>query len=383
MQEYPVRLDWIKGIPQEPYRNGVGAWEMVVMHYTDNANDTAEGEQTWEEQNWQNAFVHEFIDPNEIVQSANPEYEAWGAGPKANPRAIHLELCSAHTQEDFDRSFDMWCQRAAKYLSERNLGVSSAQPDGSGTLWGHFQVTKYLGGTTHEDPIDYLEKWGVSWDDVIARVQQHYDFFTEPATDFSDVDANRWSYPDIHVVASKDYRFMTGFEDGTFRPEEALTREQKASILNDLIYWVRHTLAPNDPQPGVNPAAFPDVPSDRWSAKCIGVVASVQYGFMKGFEDGTFRPEEPLTREQLASVLNDVVYWVLHSIDGGLPAPTIEVTSFTDVAKDRWSANVIYLAVSYGFLDGFEDGTFRPEESVTREQEAAVLNRFISWIEHA
>lgn len=382
MKVYPVRKDWIQGLPKIPYSKGAGAWDMVVMHYTDNPNDTAEGEQTWEEKTWRDAFVHEFIDPTEIVQSANPDYIAYGAGPVANRRAIHLELCTAHNQEDFDRSFDMWCQRAAFYLSQRNLGVAGAAEDGSGTLWGHFQVKEWLGGTSHEDPVAYLEKWNVSWDDVVERVQKHYDFLHEPTSVFSDVATDRWSYHDITVVSSKAYRFMTGFADGTFRPENPTTREQMASILNDIIYWVYHVVAPTATAPSVAPVTFPDVASDRWSAARIGVVASDAYAFMTGFEDGTFRPEEALTREQMASILNDLVYWMKNCVDGSLPDPQHDIIAFPDM-EDRWSFEVVHMAVSYGFLDGFSDGTFRPQEVLTREQSAAVLNRFISWVEHA
>jgi N-acetylmuramoyl-L-alanine amidase CwlA len=174
MNLYSVNKQWIDGLPWTVYRGGVGAYEGVVMHYTDNPNDTAAGERAWESQNFNDAFVHEFIDPNEIIQVANPDYIAYGAGQFANARFIHLELCTAKNQDDFDGSFDMWCQRAAVYLANGTLGISPAQPDGSGTLWGHFQVTQYLGATTHMDPLDYLQKWGKTWQDVVDRVQLQY-----------------------------------------------------------------------------------------------------------------------------------------------------------------------------------------------------------------
>lgn len=176
MQIYDVKYQWITGLPQIPFRNGNGSYEGVVMHSTDNPNDSAAIEREWEARTFNDAFVHEFIDPVEIIQVANPDFIAYGAGPIANQRFIHLELCSAHTEIDFEHSFDMWCQRAAFFLAKRRLGVSSAQPDGSGTLWGHFQVTNFLGGTDHMDPIDYFNQWGRTWNDVISRVQQHYDY---------------------------------------------------------------------------------------------------------------------------------------------------------------------------------------------------------------
>jgi N-acetylmuramoyl-L-alanine amidase CwlA len=181
MKTYTVKVDWIPGLPQIPFRHGTGAYEGVVMHETANPSDTAAGERAWQARTFNNAFVHEFIDPNEIIQVANPMYIAYGAGRVANQRFLHLELCSAHSRDEFERAFDMWCQRAAFFLAKSNLGVSPAAPDGSGTLWGHFQVTDYLGGTNHTDPVGYLKNWGRTWNDVINRVRQHYDWFQKGA----------------------------------------------------------------------------------------------------------------------------------------------------------------------------------------------------------
>lgn len=176
---YPVIQEWIPGLPSISYRNGVGAYEGVVMHQTCCPQDTAEEEHNYEAAHWQDAFVHEFIDPNQVVQVANPSYIAYGAGPAANARFIHLELCHADDQEGFDKSFDAWCERAAEYLYARQLGVSPAQADGTGTLWAHVDVTNYLGGTNHDDPIAYLQQWGKSWQDVIDRVTELYNAIVE------------------------------------------------------------------------------------------------------------------------------------------------------------------------------------------------------------
>lgn len=176
---YPVIIDWIPGLPRIPYRLGAGNWEGVVMHQTANPNDTARSERAYEAVTYQNAFVHEFIDPTEIIQVANPDYIAYGAGPNANPRFIHLELCSARSQDEFNRSFDRWCQRAAFFLAKRNLQVIAAKADGTGTLWSHLQVSEWLGGTTHTDPIAYIESWGKNGQNVLDTVQLHYDAIME------------------------------------------------------------------------------------------------------------------------------------------------------------------------------------------------------------
>jgi N-acetylmuramoyl-L-alanine amidase CwlA len=179
---YPVEQRWIPGLPQLPYRNGVGAYEGVVLHFTDNYNSTIEGEVNYMSQNWQNAFVHEFASADKSIQTANPAYLCWGCGPVGNKRFVQIELVVAHTKDDFEKSFDRWCERAAEYLFARKLGVIPAKPDGSGTLWSHADVSRYLGGTDHQDPIDYLAKWGKTWQDVINRVTAYYNGLVADST---------------------------------------------------------------------------------------------------------------------------------------------------------------------------------------------------------
>jgi len=171
---YDVTRQWISGLPKEPYLKGVGKYEGVVIHYTDNPGDNAVLEANYVKNNWQNAFVHEFIDADRIIQVADPDYKAWGAGKYANDKYIHLELCHENTQEDFELSYKKLVRRAAEYLYRLDLGVTPAKADGSGTLWGHIHVTRYLGGTDHVDPIAYMAKWNITWDDLVKAVAEEY-----------------------------------------------------------------------------------------------------------------------------------------------------------------------------------------------------------------
>lgn len=171
---YDVKKEWVSAVPQAPYIDGVGKYQGVVFHYTDNPGDSARIEADYVKGNWYSAFVHEFIDADEIIQVADPDYKAWGAGQYANDIFIHLELCDERTQRDFDISYKKIVRRTAEYLYMNQLGVSPAKADGTGTLWAHMDVTRYLGGTDHSDPIAYLAKWGKKWSDVIDDVTREY-----------------------------------------------------------------------------------------------------------------------------------------------------------------------------------------------------------------
>ncbi|HOQ06629.1 MAG TPA: peptidoglycan-binding protein [Clostridiales bacterium] len=171
---YSVKIEHVPDLPKAPYLKGVGKYEGVVIHYTDNPGDNARIEANFMKTNWKNAFVHEFIDADEIIQVADPDYKAWGAGAQANDRYIHLELCHEYTREDFEASYKKLIRRAAEYLYINQLGVTPAKPDRTGTLWGHYHVTLYWGGTNHVDPIQYLANWGISWDDLVEDVAREY-----------------------------------------------------------------------------------------------------------------------------------------------------------------------------------------------------------------
>ncbi|PES17875.1 N-acetylmuramoyl-L-alanine amidase [Bacillus anthracis] len=157
----------IPGLPKQPYRNGVGAYEGVVAHSTATPEAPAVNIQKYESRTWRSAFVHYAVDWNETIQIADTKYIAYGAGPGANKRFVHVELCETREYEKFKRSYDKYVKLLAKILRDRGLSVEKG-------LWTHYDVTKYLGGTDHEDPLDYLRSHGVSEAKFRADVQRAY-----------------------------------------------------------------------------------------------------------------------------------------------------------------------------------------------------------------
>ncbi|MGW6184925.1 N-acetylmuramoyl-L-alanine amidase, partial [Bacillus mycoides] len=104
---------------------------------------------------------------NETIQIADTKYIAYGGGPGANKRFVHVELCETADYDKFKRSYDKYVKLLAKILRDRSLSVEKG-------LWTHYDVTKYLGGTDHEDPLDYLKSHGVSETQFRADVQRAY-----------------------------------------------------------------------------------------------------------------------------------------------------------------------------------------------------------------
>ncbi|MBO1624211.1 N-acetylmuramoyl-L-alanine amidase [Bacillus arachidis] len=157
----------IPDLPKQPYRYGVGAYEGVVAHSTATPEAPAINIQKYESRTWRSAFVHYAVDWNETIQIADTKYIAYGAGPGANKRFVHVELCETRDYDKFKRSYEKYVKLLAKILKDNNLSVEKG-------LWTHYDVTKYLGGTDHEDPLDYLRSHGVSEAQFRADVQQAY-----------------------------------------------------------------------------------------------------------------------------------------------------------------------------------------------------------------
>ncbi|WP_454638876.1 N-acetylmuramoyl-L-alanine amidase [Bacillus mycoides] len=157
----------IPDLPKQPYRYGVGAYEGVVAHSTATPEAPAINIQKYETRTWRNAFVHYAVDWNETIQIADTKYIAYGGGPSANKRFVHVELCETADYDKFKHSYDKYVKLLAKILRDRGLFVEKG-------LWTHYDVTKYLGGTDHEDPLDYLKSHGVSEAQFRADVQRSY-----------------------------------------------------------------------------------------------------------------------------------------------------------------------------------------------------------------
>lgn len=124
-----------------------------------------------------------------------------------------------------------------------------------------------------------------------------------------------------------------------------------------------------EPTPAIT-ARFPDTRNDIYLAEINQAVA---IGFIAGFNDNTFRPAESLTREQLVSMVIEA----LSSLPGiAVNVPTQAYGNpYTDVSADRWSATKLEFARQNNIVSGYQDGSFRPAQPVTRAELMAVLRR--------
>ncbi|MGF1498330.1 MAG: DUF3747 domain-containing protein [Elainellaceae cyanobacterium] len=140
------------------------------------------------------------------------------------------------------------------------------------------------------------------------------------------------------------------------------------------VYLAYNSTIPGVEEPGdrvPNDYAFPDIASDIYAAE---IQDAVEIGFVAGFsEDNTFRPQQTLTREQLVSMVLEALVEV-PGVELDLPTQASS-NPYPDVNASRWSAAKIQFARDNNIVSGYEDGTFRPSQVVTRAELMAILRR--------
>jgi poly(3-hydroxybutyrate) depolymerase len=148
----------------------------------------------------------------------------------------------------------------------------------------------------------------------------------------------------------------TGWADATFRPSAAVSRQSMAAFLFRL---------GGEAEPiGCTPQ-FPDVAADH--PFFVEVCWMAQQGITEGYEDGTFRPGDPVRRQSMSAFL--------HRYEGE-PAVALPATpTFSDVPADHPFATSVEWMATAGVSEGYPDGTFRPSAVVTRQAMAAFLQR--------
>jgi hypothetical protein len=151
---------------------------------------------------------------------------------------------------------------------------------------------------------------------------------------------------------------LAGYPDGTFRPENPLTRAEMAKILSlsfDLPL-VRSATLP-----------FNDLEASSWATPYIERLWKGK--IVEGFPDGGFHPSAPVTRAELAAMLNRVFSWP--------PIPANYSPTFTDLDSSSWAFVPVESGAWQGVWDGYPDGSFRPSAPATRAEVSALVARLI------
>lgn len=148
--------------------------------------------------------------------------------------------------------------------------------------------------------------------------------------------------------------YLSGYEDGSFAPDSGMTRAEAAQMFYNLLL---------DKDVPVT-AAFSDVPADAWYADAVNALASL--GILQGVGEGVFAPGRPITRAEFAAI-------ALRFTDARPAGQDV----FSDVGPGDWFCGDVSSAAALGWINGYEDGSFRPWNSISRAEVAAVVNRML------
>ncbi|MGE5380834.1 MAG: chitobiase/beta-hexosaminidase C-terminal domain-containing protein, partial [Methylocystaceae bacterium] len=176
------------------------------------------------------------------------------------------------------------------------------------------------------------------------------------AIEFKDIKSGDSFVPYINYLVNKGV--ITGFPDGTFRPNEPITRAEMAQMLVKA-----NRLTPNQQAA----KKFSDVGSQYWAYK--SVTTAVQCGLLRGYPDGTFRPEAPASRAELAIMLLNLTT---------APIPQLNASAFANDINKHWASQQIAVTLDAKILNRDSKGYFSPDKSATRSEAAQSLATMLS-----
>lgn len=161
------------------------------------------------------------------------------------------------------------------------------------------------------------------------------------------------------------YSYIIGYKDGLLRPYGEISRGEVAAIFFRMLtdktrneYWSQTN-------------SFTDVAAEKWCNNAISTLFSM--GIIDGYGDGAFRPDGPITRAAFTKMAVNFFDYHVKNYDG----------RFTDVEGDAWYAGYIQAAAELKLIEGFDDGTFRPDDYITRAQACAIINRTLGRVPDA
>lgn len=166
---------------------------------------------------------------------------------------------------------------------------------------------------------------------------------------YTDISADHWAKSYIDNLSGKKY--VSGYEDGTYKPDNYVTRAEFAKILTNIFGVIDKS--------GVD---LSDVADSAWYSDTMKI--AVKAGFVTGYSDGTVKPEENITRQEAAVMVYRA--WNL------TPEGELNFTDKNEIAD--WAANQVATLAAKNVLNGYADGTFKPNNNITRAEVAKIIS---------
>jgi len=155
------------------------------------------------------------------------------------------------------------------------------------------------------------------------------------------------------LIIDEHNAYLKGYTDGEIKPNTKITRAEAAMIFYRL-------LKDNSCD---KPVSFTDVEEGMWYEAAIETLAG--RGIICGYPDGSFNPDKAITRAEFTAI----AIRFANTKSGN--------SEFTDVPKDYWAYDEIAAATDYGWITGYPDGTYKPDNTISRAEVATIVNRML------
>lgn len=179
---------------------------------------------------------------------------------------------------------------------------------------------------------------------------------------FTDVPPQFWAYNSITKMTKEG--FMSGYKNGTFKPNDPLSREEAASLFSKMI---------GEPPSIMLASSFTDITSDRWSSLAIESVARAN--IISGYGDKTYRPEQYMSRQEFAVVADKYLHYQGYRTEDPTALDNIHFSDQKFIAP--WAQSSVRELALLGFINYSTTGLFNPEKYVTRSEAAEITYRML------
>lgn len=292
--------------------------------------------------------------------NATPSDERYGRSSDAGLWEVRNCTVSVSGEGTFNCVMTIRIEKEDFHFLTDKEGIIITETDDEQPGWTYDETSWFLQPhyELREDP--YEDPWTGSWD--------CYNKFevTEDGVRFDPDDAqgglgfvNTYTentYKTATLNKTDHFAFLKGYPGGGFAPGKNMSRAEVTTMFARLL---TEQMEANKSYP----ASFSDVTSAHWAANYIGYME--QFGIVRGYSDGTFRPNAPITRAEFAAICCRFEQLT----DGA--------ATFTDVPASHWAAKSIAYAAKRGWVTGYADGTFKPGNNITRAEVAAVTCRLL------
>ena len=249
--------------------------------------------------------------------------------------------------------------------------------DGGDATQNEFELHYVTNGGKHLSVESEIRVWTKDYRDLPVPVREGYTFegwywdlrLTDRVTGDVKVDVPvvvlyaKWAEEETAAESTGVSRwldtvnhtaYLSGYPDGTFGTDKNMTRAEVAQMFYALLL---------DKDVEIT-TSFSDVPADAWYAKAVNTLSSL--GMLGGYPDGTYRPDAPITRAEFAAVALAFAN-----------EPAAAGCSYTDVSVNSWYYTYVAQASTYGWIGGYPDNTFRPDNKITRAEVCVIVNNML------